>query len=1077
MPPPPINVGQSLNAPVFAPLPSINPANPAPIDETANEVPGNAGQVPPAPEAPPDPALSGIVENGVGPDLQPGNGQAVQFGAVHSVTDGRDWDMNTAEGLLETVRNSVDHIKEQISGQKAIDDYVNGILFTTERLIATDRGEEGRHALDADAVAKNMAEIRRIADEFKTARAGLLAGISEGKGAGAIAKLDSLRKTLRVFRFETQKALGALGYEAGKMEFNESNLRSIQNAFTFGIDHHVGKADIENIQRLEHELEAKLGQLQQQLAQADDGDSFSAALPKQAKFFENVGEALELSHRTNDQIRAFQESDSTAAAIRDIIGSIVEKGGKRQVEFTVGVGALAGLGLSDAVTVGVRAGARVRIVGIIEAKKGGRPITATFRIAGGLEAKGTAAIGGGSVPGVELEAKAGGEVSHFTTRVYPTLDDFILDAKRNKFAMSRTAGAAILGAFKSFGKSIGSLGTKFFRWVGRRSGEVRENAAQYIHTLKARGIINRLDRLLPKRVNPNIVSERSGWTWGGYAGVGASMQLVKDYVSADASVEYSHERDFKVKSKAYATLLKTVVNAPDTEALERLCGRDPHGALRPIERYEDLTYADDLYKRIFGEFAMVVNEAKRLDPGDKTGFARCAFNLRAVVLSTELAVRENRLSRDDANKIFAIFANMDVKFPEDIYREYFMVGTGAAKPPKVRDSVTMELGVSFFSGWTDGMTGDIGNEILKEAAEGGVKEMRHQIGIDSTFKYSFSSERPVDKNADPRPWENVNRTTHSLTVSASTPARIIIEALTRSFADKTKPLANKSESVALDTTKAVAKEIPLDAAKGALLAALPGLILSSVKASAVAAVKNWLSNPENVSKLVDFAIEHMNDAFDFIVGVAEWVADHPNTALHIAASIAGMSSTGDAQRNKVVSWSYVDGHIESISVKSTTKSKIGIKVDPVGVGAGLGIDVSYSVTETTKDRTWYPDPPFKTLLSIASNFLVSDTGFDPSGAGAPLKNWLSKNVHGVEKMLAGLFNDVETKREIVEIYNNAQLAADGDWAIQEKLQTAWRQTQSLPPDATLDAKVDAVHDLLVGIVTAYNRPNPDDIAT
>ena len=135
------------------------------------------------------------------------------------------------------------------------------------------------------------------------------------------------------------------------------------------------------------------------------------------------------------------------------------------------------------------------------------------------------------------------------------------------------------------------------------------------------------------------------------------------------------------------------------------------------------------------------------------------------------------------------------------------------------------------------------------------------------------------------------------------------------------------------------------------------------------------------------------------------------------------------------------------------------------------------MTETTKDRTWYPDPPFKTLLSIASNFLVSDTGFDPSGAGAPLKNWLSKNVHGVEKMLAGLFNDVETKREIVEIYNNAQLAADGDWAIQEKLQTAWRQTQSLPPDATLDAKVDAVHDLLVGIVTAYNRPNPDDIAT
>lgn len=1070
MPLPPVNAGQIQRAPVLAP-----PAgrDPAPVEHAPNAVPDNAGQrVPPAPEIPPDPALSGIVGNGVGPDLQPGNGQAVQFGAVHRVADGRDWDMSTAEGLLETVRNSVSHFKEQISGQKALDDFVNGVLFTTERLIANDGGEEGRHVLDADAVAKDMKEIRRIADELKAARAGLLAGISEGSGAGAMAKLDSLMKTLRVFRFETQKALGALGHEAGRMEFNESNLRSIQNAFTFGIDHHVGKADIENIQRLERELEAKLGRLCGRLAQADDGDSFSATLPKQARFFENVGAALELSHRTNDQIRAFQESDSTAAAIRDVVGSIVEKGGKRQVEFTVGVSALAGLGLSEALTVGVRAGGRVRIVGIIEAKKGGRPITATFRIAGGLEAKGTASIGSGDALGVELEAKAGGEVSHSTIRVYPTLDDFILDAKRNKFAMSRTAGAAILGALKSFGKSIGSLGTKFFRWMGRRSGEVRENAAQYIHSLKARGVVGRLDRLLPKRVNPNIVSERSGWTWGGYAGAGASMQLVKDYAGADASVEYSHERDFKVKSKAYATLLKTVVNAPDTEALQRLCGRDPGGALRPIERYEDLTYAGDLYQRIFGECAMVVNEAKRLDPGDKTGFARCAFHLRSVVLSTELAVRENRLSRDDADKIFAIFATMDVKFPEDIYREYFMVGIGAAKPPKVRDSVTMELDVSFFSGWTDGMTGDIGNEILKEAAEGGVKEMRHQLGIDSTFKYSFSSERPVDKNADPRPWENVNRTTHSLTVSASTPARIIIEALTRSFANKAKPLANRSKSVALDTTKTVAKEIPLDAAKGALVAALPGLILSSVKASAVAAVKNWLANPDNVSKLVDFAIEHLNDAFDFIVGVAEWVADHPDTALNIAASIAGTSGTGGTQRNKVVSWSYVDGQIESFSVKSTTKSKIGVKVDPVGVGVGLGIDVSYSVTETTKDRTWYPDPPFKTMLSITSSFLVSDTGFDPSGAGAPLKNWLSKNAHGVDKIFARLFRDEAFTGEVVSIYNDALLAADGDYALQEKLQDAWRRIRDMPPDATPDARVDAVHDLLVGIVTAYNRPNP-----
>ena len=205
------------------------------------------------------------------------------------------------------------------------------------------------------------------------------------------------------------------------------------------------------------------------------------------------------------------------------------------------------------------------------------------------------------------------------------------------------------------------------------------------------------------------------------------------------------------------------------------------------------------------------------------------------------------------------------------------------------------------------------------------------------------------------------------------------------------------------------------------------------------------------------------------------MADHPDTALNIAASIAGTSGTGGTRRSKVVSWSYVDGQIESFSVKSTTKSKIGVKVDPVGVGVGLGIDVSYSVTETTKDRTWYPDPPFKTMLSITSSFLVSDTGFDPSGAGAPLKNWLSKNAHGVDKIFARLFRDEAFTGEVVSIYNDALLAADGDYALQEKLQDAWRRIRDMPPDATPDARVDAVHDLLVSIVTAYNRPNPSGL--
>ncbi len=1067
MPPPTITGSQIQRAPTFAPTGNLHLE---PIDEAADEIQSVAGEIPPmpeaAPEVPPDPALSDVVENGVGPDLQPGDGQMLQFGAAHSVSAGRDWDMNTAEGLLETVRNSVAHFKEQISGKKAIDNCVNAAIETAARLVACEKivGD------DVDKVADDVAELRRISDELKAARAGLLAGISEGDGASAMEKLDGIKKALRVFRFETQKALDELGFEAGAMGFNESNLRTIQNAFTFGIDYHVEKTDFEKIADLERELEGKLRQLSEKL----DSAAFSAVpktLSKAAKFFDNVGAALELSHRTNDQIRAFQETDSTAATIRDIVGEIAEKGGRREVEFSVGVGVLAGLGFSEALTAGVRAGARIRIVGTLETEGAGRPISVMFRIAGGLEAKGMAVLGDESkFAGAKAVAMAGGELSHFTVRNYPTLDDFILDAKRNKFAMSRTVGAAILGGLKSFGKSVGSLGSKFFGWLGRKSGEVRQNASQYLGSLKARHIVGRLDRVLSRRTNPNIVGESSGWTWGGFVGAGANADLIKGYINAGVSINYSHEHDFSVKSKAYAPLVKVVMDASDTEALQRLCGRDPHGALRPIERYEDELTSKGLYKTIVREFTRIVDSVKHLEQSDKTGFAGCAYNLRALVLSTELAVRENRLSRDDAKRIYALFAAMDVTFPKDIYREYFMVGLGAAKPPKVRDSVTIELNASFFKDWTGGLASGVGNPILQAAAEGGITEMRHQIGLDTTFQYRFSSERPVDKNSDPRPWENVKRTTHSLAVSASTPARIIIEAVTRTIANKGEKLENKSENVALDTVKAVAKDIPKDAARGALIAALPGIILASVKETAVAAVKNWLSKPENIQKLVDFVLDHLGDAFEFIINAVEWVVENPNTALHVASSIYSASSLGDAQRNKVVSWSFVDGKLEGISVHSESKSRIGVNVDPVGVGVGVGFDVSYSVTEAIKDRAWFPNPSLKALLSVTTDFLASETGLDPSGAGAPLKNWMARNSQGVEKILAGLLTDNAATRELVETYSSALLVADGDYALQEKLQAAWRQLRDLPPDATPDAKVDAVHDLLVCIVLAHNRP-------
>ena len=51
-----------------------------------------------------------------------------------------------------------------------------------------------------------------------------------------------------------QKALSAHGIAAGDMEISEGALREIQNAFTFGVDHHVSSADLANIFTLENIL-------------------------------------------------------------------------------------------------------------------------------------------------------------------------------------------------------------------------------------------------------------------------------------------------------------------------------------------------------------------------------------------------------------------------------------------------------------------------------------------------------------------------------------------------------------------------------------------------------------------------------------------------------------------------------------------------------------------------------------------------------------------------------------------------------------------------------------------------------
>ena len=252
----------------------------------------------------------------------------------------------------------------------------------------------------------------------------------------------------------------------------------------------------------------------------------------------------------------------------------------------------------------------------------------------------------------------------------------------------------------------------------------------------------------------------------------------------------------------------------------------------------------------------------------------------------------------------------------------------------------------------------------------------------------------------------------------------------------------------------------------ALGAILPGFILATVKETAIAAVKKWLSNPENVMALIMFAIDHLEDAFDLIVGAVEFVAEHPDLVLHAAASIAGASSLGESERYRTIKWTCVDGAFETVSVSSENQSKMGINVDPVGIGLGVGFDISYSVTDSVKERDCTPRPSLTMLLGKTEEFLFGETGLKPSGNGEAFKNWLSRNAMGVSYMLDNMMSEAN-RLKTETIYEDALQAASGDVELRQCLQEAWEAVQSLPADATLDAKVDTTRELLVAMTLAY----------
>lgn len=1005
----------------------------------------------------PDSGVNDYLNGNANSSFIAGRGQAQNFANRHEIISGKDWDFTDAENVRDLAKESFNNIKKSIEGTDVLNELDKNVSTQIAELLKNN----GMTDKFNDKLLDDLTKVKQDISNLRNARAKLTKGLSSDGGKDPIADLAIMKKTLRVFRYETQSILNKKNPGSKQMDFFEGKLRSIQNFFTFGIKDHVTEQDFADITALEQKLQDSLDALHARMKVADP-QSKPIKLPEKFSLESSIEDTLELSHRTNDQIRIFEKEHSEKAVLREIITPYAEKGGKRTVEFTAGVGAFIGLGL-EGVNAGVRAGARFRVIGEINCKGKGHPLEVTFRIGGGIEAKALAKFGNEQAKtGIKAEAGVGGQMTYFVTRSYPTVEDMLLDCDRCKLATSRTLGAAILGGLKKFGKAVGGLGVSFFKFLGRHSGEVMQSNKEYLESLKTRGVINVLDDVLAKRANPLVVAEQTGWT--GQLQENASVNFGLGVTgSLGLGGSSTQARDFNVQSKIYVPFAKMVTSAKDDENLKQLLRPGPDGQTVPVlpGDNEDLSV-------LFNEAVNALRDKKKPTTEDWANFAN---KIRTLMVATELRCRSGKMSREVADRLLNRMTSPTVKIPQDIFREYLMEGSPAGKPPKIRTSAQFKLKLSVLNDVTSGMTKGIGNVFVKAAADGAVKEMRHQIGLDSSYQYVYTMEMPAPSSQDMRPWEQDTKTSHAIVVTNTAPFRAIIDIATKIAAGKGQPPELQEENTILNNAKQAGIDSLKDAGKGAATKMIINTLIAGVKEGAKAAVISWLSNPDNIGKLFAWLEKNAGKAFDMVVNVLEWVATHPDKALAIAeqavAMVKGTNVIMDSERTKTVRFDYVNGELESVLVSTNQKSDLGINVDPLGVGLGVGFDLKYSVSESLNDRRIMVKPTLNTLLARTESYTLSDTSLRMVENSEPLKNYLAKNLSSIKDNFESFTGENATKT-----YNQARALCSGDPLLLEKLESSWAKLKGVNANTPDNERVDALHDFLIATTRAYRITLP-----
>ena len=993
-----------------------------------------------------------------------------------------DWSFSDAKGLKEITSHAALKIKENIEGkqrleqlksdvttrfQEKVDLLDKEINALDEKISQLAEGDPKKETLlnqkdkylhmKESFVAKKNKILVNI-DKLMEARAKISSGIpSKFEDANPVDSLNKIKRSLRVFRYEVQSIASDKNLKVEKMNVLESAFRAIQHFFKKGnVSHHVTASEVDNVIKCEKDLFKAIEEVNVGLdgrKKIDLGNGLS--------FDSNLNETLEVSHQTNNQIRNFLKAEKEAESIRNLFRNITEKGGSRKVEFSVSAGAMIGLGL-EVSEASIKANVKFTVSANVNASGKNGPIDVTYTYSPSVQA-GVSFKGGkkSEYAGLSADANVGASYSYSSTRTYETMDDFILDANNNKLARAKPIGEMILGAGKLL-YGVVKLGVKK---AGAHKGDVTKTNLQYLEQLRQRNMIGQADSFLLRRRNPNITKTRTVHTINFDASASVKASIKKDIFDVGLGLSAKHSRDVKVTSRAYSPFAKTLRNAVDLNTLNALKIKNP------VDNTDLPIVSADQLSNNYKQLLLDVGSKTKLTGNDARVFAN---NIRNLMISAEIARRNGQISDEVCDKLFLQFSNFDVKIPMSIYREYLMDFHQGATPAKKRTFIEESFKFTVLPNMmkdvdtnTKNITGTIGDEVLQSEIKGLTQEYRNKLNLDTNIKLGVTFESPNAK--DPRPWENRDKVTIDVNMNKSIIVNQLIECITKTIEKRVKKDNKVEQGGAKKLKDEFAKEI------------LPNIVIGFANEGVKNHIMEWMGKSENVEKLAMYAINNKSETIESLVNKLDFCIKHNKDLSKLTpdelkeqtvAKLYGSSSkiSSEHTNNKSVSFSIIDGKLETISVKTTKTDKFSVNIEPKGVSVAPTFSLSYSVSESVIDRNITVNSSLLTLLGQTEGKILSDNTLNPSYKTEGVKNLIANNFYATKKVFTNLTKSPEAQK----LFNDAKLIAaeNNDIDTKNLLDNAWIECSNLNENSNKDDIVNSGSKLLIAMTLAYRSNLP-----